>query len=269
MNFFKKDKIITEDVQEVEVDYIGGTKGAPKAPETAPSAVTPKGSTVQINLEKRARTVTICLEKKNVSSLTAEVKLIMDATGSMYSLYRTGAVQEVIERLVPLALQFDDNGEMETYTFAERCTQRKTITKNNLGGYVNRDLKDAIGGGTYYAPAINKIVAEAKAGDLSFPAFVMFITDGDNFDEEETKKALREASKYDIYFQFVGIGEGKFTFLKSLDNLSGRRFDNAGFIKSRDLSRMSDEKLYSEITEEFIDAYKGGKFSTGKIELKK
>ena len=33
----------------------------------------------------------------------------MDYSGSMSTLYRDGIVQELVERLFPLALEFDDN----------------------------------------------------------------------------------------------------------------------------------------------------------------
>lgn len=266
MNLFKKGNITNEKPKTTKVSAPVTFPQAPK--KAATGAVTPTGASVLIDLEKRARTVTVCLEKKNVSSLVAEVKLVLDSTGSMGRMYSSGAVQKAIERLVPLAMQFDDNGEMEVYTFAQNCIERPTITKDNLAGYTGRELRGCVGGGTYYAPAIKAIIDEAKAGNLQYPAFVMFVTDGENFDQKETEKMLREASKYDIYFQFVGIGQERFSFLKSLDDLSGRKFDNAGFIAVKDMDRMTDEKLYDAIIDEFVDAYKAGVFSTGNLKTK-
>ena len=58
----------------------------------------------------------ISLEKKSGFSFDghrAKVAVAMDFSGSMSSLYRNGSVQSVLSRLMPLALRFDDNGELD------------------------------------------------------------------------------------------------------------------------------------------------------------
>jgi hypothetical protein len=112
-------------------------------------------------------------------------------------------------------------------------------------------------------------IIKLQNGELKFPVFMLFITDGDNYDKTETQKILRELSNYDIYIQFVGIGNDSFNFLKSLDNLYERKFDNAGFIQFSDLKRFNDNDIYDELLKEFIDIYKKNTFKTGKISLKK
>lgn len=64
-------------------------------------------------------------KEKNIDLSThrAKVFVVIDRSGSMDSLYRSGAVQDVLTRLLPLALKFDDNGELEVYVFNTRCTQ--------------------------------------------------------------------------------------------------------------------------------------------------
>ena len=54
----------------------------------------------------------INLKKDGTADLTnhkARVCVIMDRSGSMDHLYSSGAVQEVLTRLLPLANRFDDN----------------------------------------------------------------------------------------------------------------------------------------------------------------
>ena len=51
-----------------------------------------------------------------------------------------------------------------------------------------------------------------------------------------------------MFVQFVGIGSGAgFHYLKTLDNLSGRKTDNTGFIAVKDMNRLNDEELYTEL----------------------
>ena len=55
-----------------------------------------------------------------------------------------------------------------------------------------------------------------------------------------------------MFVQFVGIGSGSnFKYLRALDNLSGRKHDNTGFIAVSDMNRMSDQQLYTEMLRQY------------------
>lgn len=220
-------------------------------------------------IDLRKETVAISLKKKNVESLISEVVLCMDSSGSMYNRYHDGKVQDVLERIIPLSLKFDDDGQVPVYTFANNCNEHITMSLDNLENYTEENLIHHVGGGTYYSNPINMIIEKAQKNEFKYPVFVIFITDGENSDHEETERALRTASNYDIYFQFVGIGNESFKFLRKLDNLSGRRFDNAGFFSMEDFDKVSDETLYDELLNEFIDIYKNKTFKNGVINLTK
>lgn len=77
---------------------------------------------IGINLSKEESIKKISLRKDKVISLAKErdlsgvksrVALALDFSGSMSSLFEDGTVQSIIERLIPLALNFDDNGELD------------------------------------------------------------------------------------------------------------------------------------------------------------
>lgn len=61
-----------------------------------------------LDLRKKEVNV-LCLEKPELKGLTSRVAVVLDYSGSMNQLYKDGTVQAVLERLFPLALQFDDN----------------------------------------------------------------------------------------------------------------------------------------------------------------
>jgi hypothetical protein len=107
-----------------------------------------------------------------------------------------------------------------------------------------------MGGGTSYAGVINRIVKKyAKtSGD---PAYILFVTDGDNSDKKPAENAVIEASKYPIFWQFVGIGKGEFQFLEKLDTLKGRIVDNANFFAVNDINEITDQELYQRMLAEF------------------
>lgn len=198
--------------------------------------------------------------KVDMSKHTARVALAMDYSGSMSNLFRNGDVQDVVTRLLPIALKFDDNGELESWLFSNGKERLKPVTINNYHDYVRKVMLNAnmSMGGTNYAPVLKDMVKYYKnIKPSTIPSFIIFITDGDNWDTDETNQIVRELSNYNIFVQFVGIGNESFSYLKSLDNLSGRKHDNTGFTKVSDMNRMTDEELYTELLRQYKDWLNG------------
>lgn len=219
-------------------------------------------------LDERKKIVLDLVKSKGLDNQKAQVILCMDISGSMDNMYNSGFVQRAIERLVPLAMQFDDNQEMELYLFETNCRKHsRNVTVDNLSGFIRREV---IGkyrfGGTNYAPPIkmikSDIIGEHSTGffskftksankKLKYPVYVIFVTDGENYDVPETETVLKDISNHGIFFQFVGIGGASFDFLKKLDNLTGRFVDNANFFEVNNLDQMTDSDLYSKLLGEF------------------
>lgn len=218
-------------------------------------------------LDLRKKMVFDLSKKKGIENQKAQIILCMDYSGSMGHLYRSGFVQDVLERIVPVAMQFDDNQEFELYLFENRCYKHKNnVTVENVGGIITREIDGKYNmGGTSYAPPIQQIIKEntacsggfmgfsKKSAPMDLPIYVIFITDGQNDDKSKTEEVLREASKSGVFFQFIGIGSERFTFLEGLDTLNGRLIDNANFFQIKDLARMSDAELYDKLLGEFPD----------------
>lgn len=194
--------------------------------------------------------------KIDMTKHVARVALAMDYSGSMNRLYYNGSVQNVITRLLPIALKFDDNGELESWLFSNQEERLSAVNVNNYENYVQKVMMKArmSMGGTNYAPALKDMVKYYKDIEpSSVPAFIIFITDGENFDKAETNKIIKELSSYNIFVQFIGIGNEKFTYLKSLDNMEGRVHDNTGFIAVKDMNKMTDGELYTELLRQYKD----------------
>ena len=185
-------------------DKLFGNKNtgvATAAPTTQSTA------TMTIDMSKHAEnlnTVLIDMSKSgktNMNNHIARVALAMDYSGSMSNLFANGSVQDVVTRLLPIALRFDDNGELESWLFSNGQDRLHPVTANNYASYVNNVMmKTRIHmGGTEYAPVLNDIVKYYKDKHPSTtPAFIMFITDGDNWDTNETNAVIRELSNYNM-----------------------------------------------------------------------
>lgn len=208
-----------------------------------------------LNLRKDA-VATLCLKKRELTGLTARVAVVMDYSGSMENLYRRGNVQAILDRLLPLAMQFDDNGEMEVWLFDNNYRRIEPISLNNYYNYINNEniLNKYSMGGTKYAPVMQDVINKyTKEEPANIPTLVLFITDGDNFDSDKktTDRLIQSSSNLPIFWQFVGIGKGPFRYLEKLDDLDGRYIDNANFFSAKDLNQISDKELYDRLLNEY------------------
>lgn len=204
-----------------------------------------------LNLRKESLNL-LCLDKKPLNGLTSRVGVILDYSGSMYNLYNNGTVQSVLEKLFPLALQFDDNGEMELWIFSDGFYRLENIDINNYYGYVKNNIMKYRQGGTNYAPVLKDVYSKYMLEEpTNLPNYIIFITDGDNEDKQSATEVIKKMSKYPIFIQFVGIGNDSFEFLEKLDNMSGRYVDNASFFKIKDINKENDDDLYNKLLKEY------------------
>lgn len=193
-----------------------------------------------------------------LDKLKARVVVVMDHSGSMDWQYNNGNVQNVLTRLLALALQFDDDGQAEVYLFDDVCRKIDVnMTEQNYATYVEEVIKKKHYpyGGTQYAPAIRMTdKAYNDAMSKTIPTLVFFITDGDNFasDEKPCDKAIIESSEHGIFYMIIGTGNSKFKYLRHLDDLSGRKFDNTGFMSVADLNSTPNADLFLKSLKDLI-----------------
>lgn len=229
-----------------------------------------------IQLQKRAEMVGIVLAKRGITKVPpVRVGMALDVSGSAQSFYssRTGpsVMQETIDRLLGVALKFDDNGELDSWLFHhDVLPQLPTLTESDEGSYVDKVIlkQHGLWGATKYAPVLqsvmdyyfsSKTVTEKVGGLFGFgaktvtktiesgskdPAMLLFVTDGENSDQREAAHVLREAAKSSpVYFQMIGVGPASsFRFIKEMaDDLP-----NVGFVNLSTLT-MSDNELYEQL----------------------
>ena len=217
---------------------------------------------IELNLSKEQSLIQLDLRKQEVenivmgipqlSNITSRVALVLDFSGSMRNLYSNGTVQSVIERIMPIAMQFDDNQELDLWIFETGFRRLGGVTKANFYGLASEILRNYSMGGTCYSPVMRDVSKKYIKEDIAqLPNYVIFITDGENSDHSDTKKTITELSNYPIFWQFVGIGNEKFKFLQALDDLDGRLVDNANFFAIRDINNTSDNELYTKLFAEY------------------
>ncbi|MBQ1545950.1 MAG: VWA domain-containing protein [Clostridia bacterium] len=215
-----------------------------------------KNEELNKKLTLRKDIIDVKAQSSNIRGTVARVVFALDHSGSMRGMYRDGTVQDLLERVFPMAMYFDDNCELDFYWFDSTFKELESVTPDVLDGYVQKVIlsKNDHFGGTCYAPIIHAITKRyAKKNKSTIPTFVIFITDGANSDKADSKKVLIEASKYNIFWKFIGIGKDKFEFLEKLDTMTGRVIDNANFASVNNLASLSDDELYTLLLDEYAD----------------
>ncbi|PYF08486.1 VWA domain-containing protein [Ureibacillus chungkukjangi] len=276
----------------------GGTASEEQAPANTPTPVTAAASESQaaptpvldkkILLEKKmeqtapklldlSKKAKISLEKAGLQNHTAKVALCLDISGSMSKMYRSGKIQEFVERILALGTRFDDDGSIDVFLFGKNAYDAGEITIDNFGGSVDRLIRQhPLEGNTYYGKAM-KIIRKHYFGhggkrdkpySQKHPVYVMFVTDGAPFDRADATNHIQHSSYEPMFWQFMAIGKSNkgakkkggffnsliqsdFTFLEQLDNLSGRYLDNANFFSVEDPLELSDTELYDLLMTEY------------------
>jgi len=211
------------------------------------------GNASIIDLTKKSL---VQLEKKNLLDVQARVALVLDASGSMNHQYHNGDVQKVVDRLMPLAINFDNDGSFECWAFAQYTTQLDDVTLSNVNqfiettkrGWRNWQVGTRI---NEEIPAIEAVINYYQQFDDGIPVYVLFISDGGVGSGRQMQKVLTQAATLPIFWQFVGIGGRNYGVLEKLDDMTGRIVDNCNFFALDRITSISDERLYELLLEEF------------------
>lgn len=246
----------------------------PAAPAPAAIPSTPPGDGVRSvpgeaslslvkrqKLDLRKREVAKVLLTKGAQHERARIVLVLDKTGSMADEYAAGIVHRVVERMVPVAIQLDDDGSLECYLYAVKFAKLPDIRIEYLDQWMadfihmsgtHRGINyREIGGYNDEIPIMTEVLG-SLAG-RSDATLVLFFTDGGFSKKKEITKLISQASQQPAFWQFVGIGNNNFGVLTKLDEMTGRTVDNVGFFPVTDIDRIDDAELYRRLLSEFPD----------------
>jgi hypothetical protein len=197
-----------------------------------------------------AKTAAVSLTKNGLDGQRAAVQLVLDHSGSMTRYYADGSVQRLAEQALGLSVNLDDDGSVPVIFFGSYVEQYDDARLDNYTDLIDQLHTRVHWGSTDYVAAMHAAINEYQGSQAVDPALVIFQTDGEPDDRRAVERALKQASSLPIFWAFVGFG-GRVDFLERLDDLRGRKVDNASFFHARDPLRVSDAELYDGITREF------------------
>ena len=236
--------------------FYGGEEIKVEAPPPPPQ---PKKISLEKKIQEGApklislvKPLKVELEKRNLQDVIARVALVVDISGSMYSSYGNGTVQEIVNKILPLAVQFDDDGELDFWYYGDICERRPSVNMRNYEEAVPHNwekLMENLRYGNNEPIVMNEVIGEYE--DSNLPAYVIFVTDGGIDKTAQIKRILVHASYLPIFWQFVGVSGSGYGILEDLDTMSGRYVDNANFFALDDFRSVPNEELYSRLLNEF------------------
>ena len=246
----------------IETAVMSSSQQATLSEVTVQKTDSAASSAAKVSLEKKlekapklvslAKPLGVELKKRNLETLVARVGLVMDISGSMTARFKNGTVQEIVNKTLPLAVQFDDDGELDCWFYGTTARRMDSVNLDNYTKAVPKEWKQLMLelGGCNNEPVVLRMVLDTYR-DTQLPVYVLFITDGGVSKKSEIQKIITEASKLPIFWQFVGVGGSGYGILEKLDSMKGRYVDNAGFFALDDFKKVSNEELYARLLEEF------------------
>lgn len=213
-------------------------------------------------LDLRKREVAKVLLTKGAPTARARVVMVIDKTGSMRRQYSTRVVHRVVERMIPVAIQLDDDGSLEAYLYGSSFARLPDVTVEQADEWSDTFLHlDGTHGGISYRriggyndeiPIMSEVLSTLRQRD-PMPTLVLFFTDGGFSQRGPITDLVRQASELPAFWQFVGIGRANYGLLTALDELEGRVVDNVGFFELDDIDAVADSELYARLLGEFPD----------------
>lgn len=133
---------------------------------------------MSIDLNKAVANVGIVLTKREMTEVpTLAVCAAIDFSPSMRETFRSGIVQDTLDRILAIAIKFDDDGELPVFLFSSesvRCDEDLNV--NNRSNYLTineRVNREMLWDGTSYEPAMQQVcdiaVQEYEINVKEFP----------------------------------------------------------------------------------------------------
>ncbi|GBQ05323.1 VWA domain-containing protein [Saccharibacter floricola] len=206
------------------------------------------------------------LEKNDVSrNISLRVGFALDASSSMEQDYASGRMTRLNERILPVALRFDDNRSLEVCAFSKVAYALPDMTAENYQTYIaDHIMRDfyRLSGATYFAPALAYFIHEwgkktsimsavrrfftplARTEPSEDPGYIILQTDGCNFDNDETIALIQSLKENNIFVTFITTGPEA---NRQRTEYYAQCSTNVATLHIEELSSVSDDCLYASL----------------------
>ncbi len=207
-----------------------------------------------LNLAKAADEAGNALARRGLAGVRAQAVLVLDHSGSMYSDYRNGLVQQLVDRVLGFALQIDADGTVPVLAFDNGVHETVEVSVGNHLGVVDRDIwKPNAMGSTDLAGVLDAVRDMAAA--TTMPMFAAVITDGEPNSKPAATTVVCDLARFPVFVKFLALRP--VSYLSDLDRLdeSVRLLDNVNSKPERgsrlNLLSCSDLEFQEAMADEF------------------
>lgn len=203
-----------------------------------------------VSLRKKTEASVISLQKKNLAGIQAQVVVVLDHSGSMYSDYMEHKVQDIVERFLGFALAIDMDGEVPVIPFDDRVHPATVVTMDNYYDVVDQKIwKRNDMGSTDLTAALKEVRKIAEATDA--PLFVAVVTDGDPNYRDTAKEVICDLARYPVFVKFLAVRP--VAFLRELDDLGDdqRLLDNVDTKEYINLATVTEDQFADDMADEW------------------
>ncbi len=206
-------------------------------------------STGGVDLRKTVDNIGVSLKKHNVAGMRAQFVMLLDHSGSMSGDYRSGAVQQLVDRALAFGLQIDIDGTIPVIPFDDKVYKTVDVDMSNYKNIVQSSIyRPRDMGGTELSAPLKAVRKMAESTDA--PIFCCIVTDGDPWDKPETTSLICDLARYPVFVKFMALRD--VPYLNMLDDLGDdkRLLDNVDAKSFRDLN-MTDEAFGDAMADEW------------------
>jgi vWA found in TerF C terminus len=195
-----------------------------------------------VDLRKKAYKAGIALSRRSLAGLRCQVVLVLDHSASMRPDYRSGAVQQLVERALGFALQVDADGQVPVIPFDWQPHDPIIVGLDNYRDIVNKQIwRNGQMGSTNLADTLAVVRGIVEGSDLA--VFCVVVTDGSPDNKPATTRIVCELAGYPVFLKFLAIKP--VDYLEELDD--GQSMDARRLLDNVDAKFIGDPTALTDL----------------------
>ena len=232
------------------------------APAPAPRAFTPAAgvshpasapvSTNNVMLNGAVQNLRKVLPSLNLAQCRARIVLVVEASQQTAQYFSNGSMQNLITKVLPLALQFSNNAQLEYWLYGSRPKKMFPIGERNYASAIPNDwgsLMWSLGENKSETTAMTEVLSSCQP--FNMPSYILFITSGNTALNNQIEQMVAYSSQFPVFWQFLGMGSNRYGIFENITNLSGSTVCNAKFAAISGFSQNSTPELYKFLLSDF------------------
>ena len=165
------------------------------------------------------------LPSLNLAQCRARIVLVIEASQQTAQYFSNGSMQNLITKVLPLAMQFSDNAQLEYWLYGSRPKKMFPIGERNYASAIPNDwgsLMWSLGENKSETTAMTEVLSSCQP--FNMPSYILFITSGNIPLNSQIEQMVVSSSQFPVFWQFLGMGNSRYGVFENITNLPGSTF---------------------------------------------